>query len=93
MAEDYKDLTVILETRETVSRQVEARSEDDEDMEESCDEGIGASDSRNLNIQLSQKQLLSSLMTSKQSITGSLRQSLVGSAANISPVESPTLSC
>ena len=53
MAEDYKDLTVILETRETVSRQVEARSEDDEDMEESCDEGIGESDSRNLNIQLS----------------------------------------
>lgn len=89
MAEEYKDLTVILETRETVSRQVEARSEDDEDMEESCDEGIGENDSRNLNMQLSQQQLLSSLMTSKQSITCSQSQSLLGSAANIAPIESP----
>ena len=53
MDEEYKDLTVILETRETVSRQVEARSEYSEDMEESCDEGIDENDSRNLNMQLS----------------------------------------
>ena len=68
MVDEYKDLTVILETRETISRQVETRSED-EDMEESCDEGISVNDSRNLNMKLSMKQLPSSLMTGKQSIT------------------------
>ena len=92
MAEEYKDLTVILETRETVSRQVEARSEYSEDMEESCDEGIDENDSRNLNMQLSQQQLPSSLITSKQNITCSQSQSLIGSAADIPPSESPTRS-
>ena len=51
----YKDLTVILETRETISRQLEVKSDEYEDMmdEMSCDEGIGENDSRNYNMQVS----------------------------------------
>ena len=64
--QSQKDLTVIQETKESISRQIEATSDNEDVDDESCNEGIDdANDSRNLNMQASKLRLTRRVMSSK----------------------------